>query len=106
SHVSFDEMARRSLGHPWSELTAIEQQVFTDLFIQFLAKSVARWKFEDPWYGRVEDYSGQLVTYLSERSEGRFSEVSTRIRSFKADTRIDFRLVNQSGDWRVYDIVA
>ena len=106
SHVSFDEMARRSLGHPWRELSDIEQQVFANLFIQSLSRSVAGWRFEDPIYGRLGDPSSQLVTYLSERSEGRFSEVATRIRGMKVDTQLDFRLVNQSGDWRIYDVVA
>jgi len=106
SHVSFEEMARRSLGRPWSDLTEMEQHAFSDLFIQFLARSVSGWRFDNPLYARFHEYSDQFVIYQSERSEGKFSEVRTRLRSLKADTQLDFRLVNQSGDWRVYDVVA
>jgi len=104
--VSYEEMAKRSLGVAWTELNEIERQEFVDLFIQFLAKSLASWKFErDPVANSIHEYSDELVTYLSEHRADSVSEVRTRLRSHKVDTLLDFRLVNQSGKWRVYDVV-
>jgi len=105
--VSYEEMARRSLGSAWAELSEMERQEFVELFIQFLAQSLAKWKFERDLYGKtIKDYSGNLVTYLSEQREDRLSEVRTKLRSNKLDTRLDFRLVNRGGQWRVYDVVV
>jgi phospholipid transport system substrate-binding protein len=107
SHVSYEEMARRSLGRPWANLNEAEQREFADLFVRFLANSVSGWKMErerspqDP-----NEAHDELVTYLSERYLGGHSEVRTRLRSLKVDTSVDFRLVNQAGTWRVYDVVV
>ncbi|MBI3355895.1 MAG: ABC transporter substrate-binding protein [Nitrospirae bacterium] len=106
TRISSEEMAARSLGLPWTELNEQEQHEFVDLFIQFLSKSLAAWKFERGPFGEsMVEYSDEMVTYLSEQQEKGFSEVKTRIRSQKAETLLDFRLVKLSGDWRVYDIV-
>ncbi len=106
SHVSFEEMAKRSLGLPWGTLTKAEQQVFGNLFIQFLAHSVAGWSFDHALIEKHNEYFNRLVIYLSERREGKFSEVGTKIRSMKTDTQFDFRMVNQAGEWRVYDVIV
>jgi len=106
SRVSYEEMAKRSLGGPWADLNDAERQEFADLFIQFLAKSVAGWTIErDPLANSINEDHDELVHYLSENRVDRLSEVRTRLRSHKVDTLLDFRLVNQSGSWRVYDVV-
>jgi ABC-type transporter MlaC component len=43
--------------------------------------------------------------YLSEQLEGNFAEVRTLFRGDKSDTTVDVRLVNQSGQWLMYDAV-
>jgi ABC-type transporter MlaC component len=107
SHVSYEEMAKRSLGNPWTSLNDAERREFADLFVQFLAKSVSGWKIErEPSADGINDAHDELVTYLSEQRVDRLSEVRTRLRSLKVDTFLDFRLVNQSGAWRVYDVVV
>ena len=106
SRVSYEEMAKRSLGGPWTDLNDAERQEFADLFVQFLAKSVAGWTIErDPSAKSINEDHDELVTYLSEQRGDRLSEVRTKLRSHKVDTLLDFRLVNQSGNWRVYDVV-
>lgn len=106
SRVSYEAMAKHSLGESWTELNETERQEFGDSFIQFLAKSLAGWTFErDPLANGLNDYADEMVIYLSEHREDSFSEVRTRFRSPKVDTLLDFRLVNQSGNWRVYDVV-
>ena len=105
--VSYQDMARRSLGRPWADLSEAERQEFVELFIQFLAKSLSGWKLDsDPQGNRIREYADELVTYVAEHRDERFSEVKTKLRSLKVDTQVDFLLVNHSGHWRVYDVVV
>ena len=94
--VSYEEMAKRALGVPWMELTDSERQEFVGLFVQLL---------RDTFAGRIDDYTGEQVFYLSEQLEDRFAEVKTRLADQKTDTLLDFRLVNRLGNWLVYDVV-
>lgn len=94
--VSYQDMARRSLGVTWVSLNESERREFIELFIQLLRDALAC---------RIHDYSTTPITYLSEQRAGLFAEVHTVFRGEKVDTFIDVRLVNRSGDWRMYDAV-
>jgi len=94
--VSYEEMAKRALGQPWAELTKTQQKEFVSLFVQLL---------RDTFAGRIDDYTGEQVTYLSEQQEGQFAEVKTLLTGDKVDTLLDFRLANRQGNWLVYDVV-
>jgi len=94
--VSYEEMAKRSLGQPWAELTKTQQKEFVALFVQLL---------RDTFAGRIDDYTGEQVVYLSEQREGQFAEVKTQLTGDKVDTLLDFRLANRQGTWLVYDVV-
>ena len=94
--VSYEEMAKRALGVPWMDLTDSERQEFVGLFVQLL---------RDTFAGRIDEYSGEQVLYLSEQREERFAEVKTRLTGHKMDTLLDFRLANRLGNWLVYDVV-
>lgn len=94
--VSYEEMAKRALGVPWTDLTDSERQEFVGLFVQLL---------RDTFAGRIDEYTGEQVLYLSEQREERFAEVKTRLTGHKTDTLLDFRLANRLGNWLVYDVV-
>jgi phospholipid transport system substrate-binding protein len=94
--ISYEEMARRSLGITWRDLNESDRQEFVHLFIRVLRDAVAC---------RMHDYSTAQVVYLSEQREGNFAEVRTLFNGAKVDTSIDVRLVNRSGDWLMYDAV-
>jgi ABC-type transporter MlaC component len=96
SAVSYREMARRSLGITWMVLSEPERQRFSELFVQVLRDAVA---------ARVNMYTTANVIYLSEQREGNFAEVRTWFRGEKHNTAVDLRLVNQSGQWLMYDAV-
>ena len=89
-------MAKRSLGQPWAELTKTQQKEFVALFVQLL---------RDTFAGRIDDYTGEHVVYLSEQREGQFAEVKTQLTGDKVDTLLDFRLANRQDTWLVYDVV-
>lgn len=93
----YREMARRSLPKQWKAMTEAEQKEFVDLFQSFLSASYA---------DRIEGYSGEQVQYLSERLEGDYAEVRTKIVSEKTEIPIDYRLMSRGGRWFVYDVVA
>lgn len=94
--VDYEEMAKRALGTQWSSLSHHERREFVDLFVQLL---------RDTFAGRITERSDEQVLYLSEQREDNFAEVRTQLKGRKIDTRIDFRLIHRSGDWRVYDVV-
>jgi phospholipid transport system substrate-binding protein len=92
----YEEMAKRSLAAQWNKLSEPEKQEFVELFQALLSNSYAN---------KIEGYSGEQVHYLKERVDGAYAEVRTKIVSTKSEFPLDYRLVNQSGDWRVYDVV-
>ena len=94
--VSYEEMAKRALGIPWTDLTDSGRQEFVGLFVQLL---------RDTFAGRIDEYTGEHVLYLSEQREGQFAEVKTKLAGRKMDTLLDFRLANRLGNWLVYDVV-
>jgi phospholipid transport system substrate-binding protein len=47
--------------------------------------------------GKIADYSGAKVQYLSERREGQYAEVRTKVVSDKVEIPMDYRLMNKSG---------
>jgi phospholipid transport system substrate-binding protein len=97
ARFSYAEMAKRSLGAHWRELTDAEREEFVALFQRLLVKTYAR---------TIEGYAGQQVQYLGERGAEDFAEVRTRIVSEKVETPVDFRLLRMRGDWWVYDVVV
>lgn len=94
---NYEEMARRSLGAQWNKLSDKEKQEFADLFKGLLSGSYA---------DKIEGYSGEQVHYLNERLEADYAEVRTKVASDKTEIPLDYRLLNKSGDWRVYDVVV
>lgn len=94
--MNYEQMAQRALGDSWTRLNDTERQEFVHLFVQLL---------RDTFACRIDEYSGEQVLYLSEQRAGDFAEVRTRWIGPKGDTQLDFRLKNQSGEWRVYDVV-
>ena len=92
----YEEMTKWSLAAQWNKLSKSEKQEFVQLFQALLSNSYAN---------KIEGYSGEQVHYLKELVDGAYAEVRTKIVSTKSEFPVDYRLVNQSGDWRVYDVV-
>ncbi|MBL8043272.1 MAG: ABC transporter substrate-binding protein [Nitrospira sp.] len=97
ARFDYSEMSRRSLGAQWNQLSDKEKQEFVDLFRTLLTNTYA---------DRVETYSGEGVQYLNERTEKEYAEVRTKVLSGKTEIPMDYRLMNKSNDWHVYDVVV
>ena len=97
ARFDYQEMSRRALGAPWNTLSDQEKQEFVGLFRTLLTNSYA---------DKLETYSGEGVQYLNERTEKDYAEVRTKVLSGKTEIPLDYRLINKSDDWRVYDVVV
>jgi phospholipid transport system substrate-binding protein len=97
NRLAYDEMAKRSLGAQWKQLTDEEREEFVRLFSQF---------FRDTFAGRLDQHSDEEVEFLQEKLEGLYAEVSTRLKGSKVDMAVDYRLLHRAGDWHVYDIIV
>lgn len=100
SRFSYEELTKRVLGGRWPKLSEDERKEVVELFRDLLIKTYA---------DRVEAYSGEPVNYLGERvekvRETEYAEVRTKAKVGNADVPIDYRLINLSGAWQVYDLV-
>src|SRR6266540_3340588 len=79
----FQEMAQRSLGAYWQRRTPEEQTEFIKVFSDLLEQ-----------------------TYVNERIDGPYAEVSSKMRTSKGEEfTINYKLHRVGEDWRVYDLV-
>ncbi len=95
-HVSYYEMAQRSLGEAWTRLDDSQREEFVDLFVQILRDALAN---------RLFEYSDEQVVYLSEEHDQGCANVATKLWGDKVDTSVEFRLKKYSGRWMLYDAV-
>jgi phospholipid transport system substrate-binding protein len=93
----YAEMSKRALAANWTPLTNEQRDEFVDLFKAFLS---------DRYASKIEGYSGEQVDYLSERLDGQYAEVRTKLRSSKVEIPMDYRLINKAGRWYAYDIIV
>jgi phospholipid transport system substrate-binding protein len=93
----YAEMSKRALAANWTPLTNEQRDEFVDLFKAFLS---------DRYASKIEGYSGEQVEYLSERLDGQYAEVRTKLVSSKVEIPMDYRLINKAGRWYAYDIVV
>ena len=97
TRFDYAEMSKRTLGAQWRSLSPQERDEFVDLFKGFLSDRSA---------GKIEGYAGEQVEYLSERTEGEYAEVRTKLVSQKVNVPVDYRLIKKGDTWHAYDIVA
>jgi phospholipid transport system substrate-binding protein len=97
TRFDYAEMSKRALAAYWTPLTSAERSEFVELFKSFLS---------DRYAEKIEGYSGEQVTYLSERIEGNYAEVRTELRSSKVQIPMDYRLFLKEDRWHAYDIIV
>jgi len=96
-YFDYQEMAKRSLGPTWGKLNAGQRQEFVQLFAQLLEASYS---------DKIEKYAQRVkIDYTGEILDGDYAEVRTVV--VRANDRIplNYRLLNEGGDWKVYDVV-
>jgi len=97
SHFDYTEMSKRALAAHWTPLSTSERAEFVELFKSFLS---------DRYAEKIEGYSGEQILYLSERTEGNYAEVRTKLRSSKVEIPMDYRLHMRDETWHAYDLIV
>ena len=94
----FREMAKRSLGIHWRDLTPEEQQEFVPLFKDFLAKV---------YFARIGSYNGEKVRFTGETVGTNYAEVDTQVIGKNGDQfPIVYRVKRIDDNWKVYDVIV
>lgn len=93
---NFAEMSKRSLGPNWNDITPEEQDEFTKVFSELLART---------YLSKIETVKPGMVKVESEQVEPPRALVKTTVVS-KGDTfPIDYKLSLHNNTWQVYDVV-
>jgi len=97
SLFDYEEMTKRAMGANWKKLSAAQKSELSGLFMNLLENSYAN---------KIESYNNEKVVYLKENLDSSYAEVKTKIITTKHDEYfLDYRLMNEKGKWRVYDVV-
>ncbi|MFZ0051807.1 MAG: ABC transporter substrate-binding protein [Desulfobaccales bacterium] len=96
-HFDYLEMAKRSLGAAWNNLSNAQRDDFVSLFGELL---------EDSYAAKIERYAQNLrIDYTGQSLEDGYAEVRTVVVQPNDRIPITYRLTTASGDWMVYDVV-
>lgn len=97
----FEEMARRSLGRHWRDLSHEQRHEFVDLFSDLLERSYIG-KIESAGTGSKVDYTRETID-----EEGFASVQSVVTNPLDSQIEVEYRLLQRDGapPWEVYDIV-
>ena len=93
----FEGMSRLALGRHWRDISADQRQQFTGLYRELLEKT---------YLDQVLEYRDERVRFLDERelADNR-SEVITQVVRQEKLIPVNYRLIRQDGQWRIYDLI-
>jgi phospholipid transport system substrate-binding protein len=93
----FGEIAKRSMARHWQPLSEAQRNEFVGLFADLLERS---------YISKIETYGGEKIQYTTERADGEYATVSTKIITKNGtEVPVDYRMIKRSGDrWLVYDV--
>ncbi len=94
----FEEMSKRCLGVNWRTATPKQQAEFQDLFSNLLAKNYLKQIREKAQGAQFKLYSA------NERKKK--ATVQTIVTTDNGTLKIDYRLYNNAGNWKVYDVIV
>ncbi|HET9550733.1 MAG TPA: ABC transporter substrate-binding protein [Candidatus Binatia bacterium] len=98
ARFDFTEMAKRALGANWRRRTPQEQEEFVRLFTDVLERAYA---------GIIESYTDEKIVYVSERIEGNYADVVSKIMTAKGEEySVNYKAHLVSNEWKVYDVIA
>jgi phospholipid transport system substrate-binding protein len=93
----FEEMAKRSLGSHWRDLTPQQQEQFVTLFTDLL---------KDTYIDEIKAYNNEKVIFTGERRDGAYAVVQSRIVPKDGPPiSVDYRLQLTGDEWKVYDVI-
>lgn len=94
---NFEEMSKRTLGQHWKKRSPEEKKEFVELFTVIL---------KDSYIGKTDTYSGEKIVYITEKQANKYSTVQTKfVTKNNTEILIDYRLINNQGKWKIYDVI-
>ncbi|MDP6477757.1 MAG: ABC transporter substrate-binding protein, partial [Nitrospinaceae bacterium] len=92
----YHQMVMRSLAKNWKKRSDQERLAFTDLFKRLLEHSYA---------SKLEAYSDEKINYVGEVVKGKYALIKTEVVRADSTIGVDYKMINENGDWKVYDFV-
>ena len=96
SRFDADELAQRVLAQHWRSRSETEKKEFISLFSQVL---------ETTYINKLKSYSDEEVLFTKQIVKGDRGMVYSQIIRNSQEIPIHYRLKNNKGDWRIYDII-
>ena len=92
----FADMAKRSLGIYWRQRTPEERKEFVPLYTDLLERTYIK---------KIEGYTDEKITYTGEKINDGYAVVDTKVITSKnTEIPIQYRMLNENGQWMVYDV--
>jgi phospholipid transport system substrate-binding protein len=93
----YDELSRLTMGRNWRKLNATQQKEFPELFSKVLG---------NVYMDRIMAYTSEKVVFDENVNvtDGK-AVVKSRIVTSDKEIPIDYRMMEESGQWKVYDVV-
>ena len=93
---NYRQMVMRSLAKNWDARSDQERQEFIALFKSLLENSYAN---------KLEAYKDEEINYLDEMIKGKYALVKTEVVRKSSTIGVDYKLIQENGNWQVYDFV-
>jgi phospholipid transport system substrate-binding protein len=93
---NYRQMVIRSLAKNWDARSDQERQEFIALFKSLLENSYA---------SKLEAYRDEKINYLDEVIKGEYALVKTEVVRKSSTIGVDYKLIQENGNWKVYDFV-
>jgi len=93
---NYRQMVMRSLAKNWDVRSDQERQEFIALFKSLLENSYAN---------KLEAYKDEEINYLDEMIKGKYALVKTEVVRKSSTIGVDYKLIQENGNWQVYDFV-
>ena len=94
----FTELSKRSLGQTWNKMTPDQQREFMGLYKSLL---------EDTYADKITSYTDEKLVFGKEIPlSGKTAEVQTTVVTKTSNVSINYRVIEENGHWKVYDVVV
>ena len=93
---NYRQMVMRSLAKNWDARSDQERREFIALFKSLLENSYAN---------KLEAYRDEKINYLDEIIKGEYALIKTEVVRRSSTIGVDYKLINENGNWKVYDFV-
>ncbi|NLA74488.1 MAG: ABC transporter substrate-binding protein, partial [Deltaproteobacteria bacterium] len=88
--------SQRALGRHWGLLSQDQKKEFIYYFGQLLERT---------YMDKTRHYSGEKMTFLDEKIDGKYGSVSAKITlNSGADAAIEYKVIKPADKWFVYDV--